>query len=63
MGPIQRTLTYFIMGSITVQLTPWLTGLDSIKIVILYLIKHEQSSQTGGQLYSDTSPFKVKKVP
>ena len=38
----QRTLT--IWGSITVQLTSCLTGLDSTKQVKLMLIKHKQSS-------------------
>ena len=60
----QRTLTYFERGSITVPLTSCLTGLDSTKLVNLYLIQHKQSSwilniQTGGQSYSDTSPYKV----
>ena len=56
--------THFLMGSITVRLTSCLTGLDSTKLVNLYLIQHKQSSwiltgQTVGQPYSDTSPFKV----
>ena len=47
--------------SITVWLTSCLTGLDMAEQVNLLLIKHEQSSwiqtsQTGGQPYSDTSP-------
>ena len=51
-------------GSITVRLASCLTGLYSTKLVYLYLIQHKQSSwiltsQTGGQLYSDTSPYKV----
>ena len=51
-------------GSITVWLTFCLTGLDSTKLVNLYLIQHKQSnriltSQTGGQSYSDTSPYEV----
>ena len=41
----------------------WLV-LDSTNLVNLYLIQHKQSSwiltsQTGGQLYSETSPYKV----
>ena len=60
----QRTLTYFIRGSITVRLTSCLTGLDLAEQVNLLLIKHKQSSwiqtsQTGGQLYSDTSPHRL----
>ena len=35
---------YFVRGSITVQQASYLTGLDSIKLVNLFLIKHEQSS-------------------
>ena len=58
----QRTLTYFVRLSITVWLTSCLTGLDSTKLVNLFLIQHKQSSwiltsQTGGQLYS--YPYKV----
>ena len=62
----QRTLTYFVRGSITVwRVTSCLIGLDSTNHVNLYLIQHKQSSwiltsQTGGQPpYSDTSPHKV----
>ena len=40
----QRTLTYFIKGSINVQLTYCLTGLDATKQVYLLLIQHKQSS-------------------
>ena len=55
----QRTLT--IEGSISVQLTSCLTGLELTKQVKLLLIQHKQSSwiQTKlmvGQTYSDTSP-------
>ena len=39
---IPRTLTYFLRGSITVQLTSCLTGLDLTKLVNLYLILHKQ---------------------
>ena len=60
----QRTLTYFIRGSITARLTSCLTGLALTKLVHVYLIQHKQSSwilisQTGGQLFRDTSPYKV----
>ena len=41
---MQRTLTYFIRGNITVQLTSCLTGLDSTKQVNMLLIQHKQSS-------------------
>ena len=49
----QRTLTYFVRGSITVSLTSCLPGLDLADQVNLLLIKHKQSnriktSQTGG---------------
>ena len=59
---VPRALTYFVRGSISVQLTSYLTGLDLAKKVNLLFIKHKQSSwiqtgQTGGQPYSDTSPF------
>ena len=40
----QRRLTYFVSGSITVQLTSCLTGLDPTKLVNLYLIQHKHSS-------------------
>ena len=61
---LQRTLAYFLRGSITVQLTSCLTGLDSTKQVDILLIQHKRSSwiqtkQTGGQQYSDTSSYKV----
>ena len=60
----QRTLTYFIRGSITVQLTSFLTGYDSAALFgfnsqHIYLFGQIKTSQTGGQLYSDTSPFEV----
>ena len=46
------------------RLTSCLTGSDSTKLVYLYLIQYKQSSwiltsQTGGQSYSDTSPYEV----
>ena len=64
---LQRTLTYFIRGSIIAWLTSCLTGLDSTKLVNLYQIQHKQSrwiltSETGGQPYNDTSPNEVVSV-
>ena len=58
----QRTRTNFVRGSITVRLTSCLIGLDSTKLLNLYLIQHNQSSwilksQTVGQPYSDNSPY------
>ena len=35
--------THFVRGSNTVRLTSCLTGLDSTKLVNLYLIQHKQS--------------------
>ena len=60
----KKTLTYFGRGSITVQLTTCLTGQDSAALVMLnqieiYNFGQIQTSQTGGQLYSDTSPYEV----
>ena len=57
-----RTLTYFIRGSITVRLTSCLNGLNSAALVmfnqqLIYLFG--QATQTGGQLYSETSPYEV----
>ena len=51
-------------GSITVWLTFCLTGLDSNALLMfnqqqINLFSQIQTSQTGGQLYSDTSPYKV----
>ena len=65
MSMTQSTLTYFVRGSITVWLTSFLTGLDTNKLVNVYLIQRKQSSwiqtsQIGGQLYSDTSsPYEL----
>ena len=61
---MQRTLIYFLRGSITVWMTSFLTDLDLTKLVHLYLSQRKQSSwihtsQRGGQLYCDTSPYKV----
>ena len=47
------------------RLISCLTGLDSTKLVNVYLIQHNQSSlilasQTGAQPYSDTSPNYTK---
>ena len=47
-------------GSITVPLTSCLTGLESAVQVCFYLKNRlTQTSQTGGQWYSDTSPFSI----
>ena len=61
---MQRTLTHFVRGSITVWLTSGLTGFDSAALFMfnqqqIYLFGQIQTSQTGGQLHSDTSPYKV----
>ena len=40
----QRTLSYFVRGSITVQLTSCLTGLDWAELVNILSIKLKQSS-------------------
>jgi hypothetical protein len=47
-------------GSITVPLTSCLTVLESAvwQLTILFLL-FSQTSQTGGQQYSDTSPFSL----
>ena len=47
------------------QLTSCWTGLDSTKLVNLYLIQRKQSSwiltgQMGGQAYSETSPYEER---
>ncbi len=51
-------------GSITVLLTSCLTGLESAVLTTddfcFYLQNRQiQTSQTGGQQYSDTSPFSI----
>jgi len=49
-------------GSITVPLTSCLTGLDSAvwQLTFFYLQNRLiQTSKTGGQWYSDTSPFSI----
>jgi hypothetical protein len=51
-------------GSTTVPLTSCLTGLESavwqLTIFVFYLQNRLiQTSQTGGQWYSDTSPFSI----
>ena len=57
----QRTLTYFVRGSITVRLNSCLAGLDSTKQVTSTQQSHWiQTSQTVGQPYSDISPYKRK---
>ena len=60
----QRTLTYFVRGSITVWLTSSLTGQDLAALLMLnqieiYKFGQIQTSQTGGRLYSETSPYNV----
>ena len=59
----QRTLAHFVSGSITVQLTSCLAGLDSTKQVNMLLIQQKQISRIQtkqtGQSYSDTSPYEV----
>ena len=62
----QRTLNYFVRGNITVRLTSRLTGLD---LAVLLNWKYKQNclfgqiltGLTGGQPYSDISPYKVNK--
>ena len=59
-----RTHAHFVRGSITVQLTYCLTGLDSDALLMfnqqqIYLWWPNPNSQTGGQLYSDTSSYKI----
>ena len=39
LGPIQRTLTYFVRGSITVRLTSCLTGYNSAALLVFNLIQ------------------------
>ena len=61
---MQRTLTYFVKGNITVQLTSCLTGLDSAFLLNwnykqICLFGQILTSQTGGRLYSDTFPYEV----
>jgi hypothetical protein len=47
-------------GSITLRLTSCLTGLDKSVLQIKTLsYSLFQTSQTGGQQYSDTSPFSI----
>jgi hypothetical protein len=47
-------------GSITVPLTSCLTGLESADNFWFYLQNRLiHTSQTGGQQYSDTSPFSI----
>ena len=61
---LQRTLTYFVRGSISVQLTSCLTGLNSAALLMLNQIQlfkfgRIQTSKIGGQPYSVTSPYEV----
>jgi hypothetical protein len=51
-------------GSITVQLTSCLTGLESaVRLLTIFVLICKtdlfQTTQTGGQPYSDTSPFSI----
>ena len=60
----QRTLTYFVRGNISVWLTSCLTGLDSAVLLNwnykqICLFGQILTGQTGGQTYSDISPYKV----
>ena len=61
---LTREHAYFIKGSITVRLTSCLTGEDSAALLVVNQIKiykfgQISTSQTGGQPYSDTSPYEV----
>ena len=63
-GPIQRTLTYFVRGSIAVHLTSYVTGLYIAALLIMnqiqiYKFGRIQTSQTGGQRLSHPSPYEV----
>ena len=55
----QITLTDILRGSITVWLTSCLTGLESAALLMFnqQWFSQMQTSQTGGQPYSDTSPY------
>ena len=62
----QRILAYFVRGSFTAQLTSSLFCLDSAALLMwyyqqIYLLGKIQTSQTGSQPYSNTSPWKVNK--
>ena len=49
-------------GSITVLLTSCFTGLESVVwllTIFAFICRLIQTSQTGGQWYSDTSPFSI----
>ena len=57
-------LSYFIRVSLTVQLTFYSISFYSAVFIMLneqqiYLFGQIQTSQTVGQLYSDTSPYKI----
>ena len=63
-NPSQRTLSYFVRGNNTVQLTSCLIGLDSAVLLNwnykqICLFGQILTGQRGGQLYSDISPYKV----
>ena len=60
----QRVFTYFVRGSITVRLTICFTCSDSSALLLLIeqhinLIGWIHTSETGGQPYCDTFPYKV----
>ena len=60
----QKTLTYFIRGSITVQLTSCLFCLDLAALLLLnfkhiHLFGSIQTSQTGGQHTVIRFPYEV----
>ena len=62
--PTLKTLTYFIRGIINERLTSCFTCLDSAALFMLnyqqiHLFGWIQTSQTVGQLYSNTSPYEV----
>ena len=51
-----------LRGSVTAWLTSWLFCLNSVALLLLneqqfYLFGQIQTSQTGGQLYSNTYPY------
>ena len=56
---MQRILTYFVRGSVTMQLTSCLARLDSVDFLILKLstdlLGLNRNQSTGGQPVSDTS--------
>ena len=60
----QRTLTYVVRGNIIVRLTSCLTGLESAVLLNwnykqMCLFGQILTGQTGGQAYSNISPYEV----